>query len=311
VLVQKKMKDFLDKAKDTCNQIVKKAFPEHHIHFEDVWVYFLPVFREWIQKRSEPYRFRMGDLLGTSGLAFADARDWSMPISLLTAVATMLDIRETRKPITDFTVRGTVRKYAKRFGAPEKLEELLVEIASPFCKGFYEGMKWDEKCEEEVEEMTRRVEATVPSRNERVDYVVVTHNEPEEPLTLHQLKDYKREHTPKDFFLWIDESEGSVFVRNKPVELEKRPRLRRVLRCLVELRGQCVNHDQLVRICSPPGTLYETPPEKLSRSWIVELRKAGAKKPNGKGPLSSLILTKRGGFVYEGPDSFCIIKPPA
>lgn len=314
--------DLLNRAKSFCSRLVEQIFPEESSYFEDVWSVLLPLFEKWRRTKVVVRRYTAEDLLETAGLGFADARDWSMPIGLMTAVATMLEVWSQRRgDITESIVRGTLRKYAERFGAPRRLQELLEETALPFCMGFCEGMKWGNAHEREGAERRRQIELAMPEKDAVGDYVLLANEVPERSLTLQQLVEFKQQHIPKDFFIWIDESEGAVFVDNESLRLEKHPRLRRVLRYLVELRGQCITHKQLVKMCGKPGWPYYTLPDKLSRGWVIELWKAGTKKQKQKskkkgkgkaklkGRLWGLINSKPGGFAYEGPASFCIIKP--
>jgi hypothetical protein len=300
--------DFLDRAKHVCGRLVEKIFPEESTDFEEIWDALLPIFEKWQRMKPGRRRFAGVDLSLMTGLGFGDARDWGIPIVLLTTLVTMLEICEASGYCTESDVRTSVRKCARSFGAPENLRELLEDKVPPFCLQVYRDME-REKHGEQGMERKRKIEEAMPERRPEGDYILLTHRKPERPLTLQQLVNFKKQHTPKDFFIWIDESQGEVFVNNKSLGLENHPRLRRVLRCLVELQGQCITHKQLVKMCGKPRKDYVTPLDKLSRSWVIELKKAGTGKRKEKGKLAELIKSRPGGFAYESSASFCIIKP--
>lgn len=281
--------------KVACSHLVADLFPQDRGIFDDAWFVLLPTFEKW-GKEKPPYRGV--DLSCVTGLGFDEAVDWGLPIALMTTVATMLEIWD----IGSFTKSGvsmTARKYAKAFGAPRELRNILEERVPSFCMELYEDI--DAKLnKEDLVEWKRELKAAMPGRGRWEVYAIMTHKQKAQPATLEQVIAFKRGHKPKDYFLWIDESETEVLVDGEPLPLG--PLVRKVLRYLVGLRGHRITYRELVQACKTKVSQYKTADYKTAGRWIEHLRKAG------KGKLRDMIKTKNGGFAYEGPESFCIIE---
>jgi hypothetical protein len=291
---------FLDDVKVVCRRLVTELFPEDVTIFDDVWYALLPLLEKWQKSRPRARRFSTGDLSVTSALGFGEARDWALPITVMTVVATMLKMWESTKRLEEKEVRSTVVKFADNFGAPAKLQELLAEKVLPFCLGVYEDLKWDADAGE-LAKKRDELEQAMSERGGRDDYAVLTHrDEKAKFMTLEEVRDFKKKNKPKDYHVWVDELQLEVFIKNKPLPIK--PRLRKVLSCLVELKGQRVTHFQLVETCGETKSYAYDDRPRISRLWVEALRKAGG------GILKHALVTKEGGHSYEGPKSFCIIK---
>jgi hypothetical protein len=290
----------LETAKAACQRLAEEAFPEERKVFSDIWDAMFPLFEKWRGMKPRARRFVGEDLSAVAGLGMGEGWNWGFPIALSTVVATMLELWEVEPPFEESNVVATAKRYAIRFGASPKLRDLLVERIPGFCQEVLEEMGTDEGIGF-GKERRQKIEAAMPERHPAARYIVLTHESRGEPkpLTRKQVSGFKKKKGPRDFFLWIDESEGKVFVKEKPLRLG--PRLRKVLRCLVEIRGELVKHSDLVDAAGWKG-LYSVEHERTSGRWANKLRTVG------KGQLKNLIRTEPGGFVYDGPESFCIIK---
>ena len=229
----------------------------------------------------------------------------ALPIALMTAIATTLEVWGFGSSFSEPEVRATVGKFAENFGAPAELQDFLQSKITPFCLELCQAIERMSNSQALIT-MPAFLAAAIPERPHLGDYLLGTHEQAFTPISLADLRHFKREHGPAEYFIWIDESHGKkgVFVNNETIRLGHR--LRAVLRYLVEFRGQCITHLQLFRNCRRKGdtkTRHWEDMAKTSRRWVEGLRKAGG------GQLRSLIKTYEGGFAYEGPSTFCIIKP--
>jgi hypothetical protein len=289
--------NFLNQAKVVCCRFVEEAFPQEQDVFDEVWKILVPLFEKWAGLKPSLRRFSGADVSLGASLGFNKGPDWAMPIGMTVITATMLELWDSPTPVAERDARTTVRKYADSFGAPDSLQKLLEEKVPGFCLELcnrlsMESFKGDSKGK------TRDIEAPEVKRPME-DYLILTHKQAAKRVTLQELVSFKKQHSPKEFFIWIDESQGEVFVNNKPLPLGAQSR--RVLRHLVEFGGQRITHYQLVESCGRVKGYDDV--EKTSRRWMINLWQAG------KGRLRNWIKTKGGGFVYEGPKSFCIIAP--
>ena len=288
-------------AKRASSRVVKELFPKECDVFEDMWQVMVPTFQKWLRLRASARRFKVGALPAVGGLTFDKALNWAMAIGMSVTTATLLELLESEKLPPEQAVRATARKYASEFGATETLQEALEQTVSRFSLELYARLR-TKSLGKDYEQTREAIGAALRESSPPMTYVVMTNNQPPRALDLRGLVDFKKQNTPADFFMWIDESQGEVFLEGKPLDLG--PRLTPVLRYLVEFRKQCVKHGQLVRACGRKVD-YETDDAKTSRRWVISLREAG------EGGLQDLIRTKPGGYAYEGPASFCIIKSVA
>ena len=289
--------NFLNQAKVVCCRFVEEAFPQEQDVFDEVWKILVPLFEKWVGFKPSLRRFSGADVSLVAGLGFHKGPDWAMPIGMTVITATMLELWDSRTPVAEPDARTTVRKYAGRFGAPEGLQRLLEEKVPGFCLELCEGMS-RESFKQDSKGKVRDIEAPVGGRPVE-DYMILTHQQAAKRVTLQELVNFKNQHSPKEFSIWIDESQGEVFVNKKSLPLGAQSR--RVLRHLVEFGGQRITHYQLVESCGRVEGYDDV--EKTSRRWMIDLWEAG------KGQLRNWIKTKNGGFTYEGPMSFCIIAP--
>jgi len=285
----------IEKAREHGRQLIGDIFPDDSGLYDDVWGLLVPVFGEWAENRDCVRQ----NVWAQAGLGFSDYLDLGMPVALMTVVATMLELRYAGE-YTPNKVAVTVRNFARDFGSPESLQRLLVERVPKFCMEIIEEM---EKEDQEGEFELHKLDYGKKTASYRAadEYTIITDREAMEHLDFSRILEFKKENGPGGYHVWIDESQGDVFVGGEPLKLGKM--LRRVLRYLVELQGQRVSHNILVRNCGNPKIDYTGKHEITSRRWIIGLRKAG------KGQLRKLIETIEGGFSYSGPGSFCIIKP--
>jgi len=291
----------LDIARTASLRVVKELFPQESDLFEDMWSVLLPTFTKWLGLRVSARHFKVATIPAVDGLTFDKALNWAMAIGMSVTTATLLELLESEKLPPEQAVRATARKYASEFGATETLQEALEQTVSRFSLELYARLR-TKSLGIDYEQTREAIGAALTESSPPMTYVVLTNNQPPRALDLRGLVEFKKQNTPADFFMWIDESQGEVFLEGKPLDLG--PRLTRVLRYLVELRKQCVRHSQLRSACGRK-TDYETDDDKTSRRWVISLREAG------EGGLQDLIKTKPGGFAYEGPASFCIIKSVA
>jgi len=240
------LSSLLSRMKSHCGPLIEHVFPEQRQNFEDVWAVLASVFRKWGKLEPGVRNYSVEDLFKTTGLAFADARDWAMPIAVLTAVATMLEMWNTGGGFRHSEVRRILRKYADSFGAPRELRDLLEEKALPFCIGFYRGMKWDgEHYSKEGTQRMQKIRAELKQNVQHGDNRVT----PAEPIDASGEKDYFRiwtergcthggEREYKDKYerepvsggptVWINMISGAYSIRKRRTQK----------RCKVALSGQ-------------------------------------------------------------------------
>ena len=288
---------FLDNAKVMCQQLVVELLPEEAAIFDDAWRVLLPLFEKWLKSKPRERRFLSVDFPVAGGLGFGDARDWGLPIAIMTAVAAMLEMLEAGEDYSKSGVRGSVAKYANVFGAPAKLNEILIDKVPPFCLEVYHELA-KAGGNKEKEKRKRRIDEAMPVEKPSCEYAVLTHRD-ESPVFMNhkQLKAFERKNKPRDYDVWVDETEGKVFVKGKLTPLGYR--MRKVLRNLLKHKGKRVLHSQLV--VAVRGKRSDDDP-KTSRRWIISLWKAG------KGQLRKYIRTRERGFSFEESATFCVIK---
>lgn len=133
--------ELLELSRCVCVRLVEEIYPKEREIFDDVWEVLLPLFEKWQGMRSSERRFVGEELSLLTGLGFSDALDWAMPIVNTVVSATMLEVWESGGRFSDPAIRTMVRKYAGRFGAPVKLQELLEDKVPTFCLELYQEME--------------------------------------------------------------------------------------------------------------------------------------------------------------------------
>jgi len=230
-----------------------------------------------------------------TGLGFAEgARDAVTPIVLSTTAEVLRKFREEEPDARE--LGALVGKAAAKFGAWPDLTAKLVEHLPRLCAAVQETSPSPSQAGEQGSGTADTIEPGA------AEFALLTH-ERQEPLylSLEGVADFKRKHSPKDFFVWIDESEGEAFVDGEAIPAGKP--LRKVLALLVRMKGQRVRHGVFIKRCgNRESWLYEDE-GKTARRWVSELKRAA------EGKLDGVIETRQGGFAYVGSASFCIIEP--
>jgi hypothetical protein len=290
-------------AKVVCRSVAERLYPEQKSVLEPAWMVLLPVFEQWLTCPLSARRLQMDEMYTTLGLGLQEpeAADPGLPMMISVVVATILEIWDTQRP-KEPQIRATVRNCTQRFGVPTKLAQVLVEHVTPFCLRLHENMPSLDEAERQNQ--TALVEQAVQGRAAPQYDILVSGKLVGGPATLADVREFKQNHSPPQFALWIDESHGEAIIDGAKMNLG--PRLIRVLRCLAEFRGQCVDHETLVARCAEGANFAYTDSregrEKTAHRWIAALR-AGL-------PSSArcYIVAKPHGFLYDGPNSTCIIR---
>jgi len=292
------MADALMAARVACTLFVEDALPDEADLLDEAWDVLLPVFNNWTAMNPSARRFPGKELSTSSGLGFHGVANWALPIGITVVVATVMELWEAGEAANPSAVRSSVKKYARSFGAPKGLQALLAEKVPPLCIELQETLaaKTDEA---DQAQRALALEESFPDHQGK-PYSLETHDQEAAPVSIEEVAAFKSEHGPEEFFVWVDESQGKTVVGGE--ELGLKSQMRRVLMYLVGYHGQRIAHDVLVNACGKRHRFDYDELEKTSRRWVSTLRKAGT------GQLKDLLRTEQGGFVYEGPNSYCFIR---
>ncbi len=287
---------FLGSTKPFVNELATVLCPDEADLFNDMWSALDPIFKVWVEDASRGETIAPLDIAAPQGLGFAQTASAEMPIAMLTAVASMLELWDAGGSSTAVGARATVAKYAQSFGAGDSLKRCLVAEVPAFCFRMLDAMS-DAPGSPAATEPNTKCARRDHRAGEAFTVIMATETLPE--LRLDQVVEFKKQHSPSGFHIWIDDSQREVFVDACPIQLGRRPTA--VLRCLVEFHGQRVRHSQLVQACGKERS-YKSTDERVAWRWISDIRQAAGT------PLSKEIESSDGGYRYVGCSRVLIIR---
>jgi hypothetical protein len=281
-------------AKAVSRGLVSELFPSQAGRFDDIWLGLSPFLGNLTQLEVSGAQFDGKALSFTQGFGEQGGQFWAAAVAVMVVAGAVLEMVEAGGVPLEGNIRSSVRKYAEMLGAPGDLRQLLEQKGPSFCLDVIS----------QAAVTARAVPATGDLEADGVpgcDYLVLTHDREEQPMTQRQLVAFKKKTDPKRYFVWIDDTQPKVLIDRCEVMLPPMPR--RVLAFLVALRGQTAPHKDIVQNCGTRAT-YETGVGRTSRLWVQELR---GKLQSAKPGLKDIVVTGEGGFSYGGKDSFCLI----